>query len=177
MSQINSKSKKITLTAVFIATGILFPILFHMLSLGKAMLPMFWPVVVAGFILPIGYGCIVAIMTPLLSMLITGMPPVSPPVMQMMILELNAIVLVIGALTQWTTWGVLPIIATSLLASRLALFLGSPLLAWAFGLPKEWLFWSRLLESLPGILSMLVFIPFFIRRISHFPVLKGRLHS
>ena len=174
MSRIYSKSKKITLTAVFIATGILFPILFHMLSLGKAMLPMFWPVVVAGFILPIGYGCIVATITPMLSMLLTGMPPLSPPVMQMMILELNAIILVIGILAKWTNWGVLPIIAASLLVSRLALFLGSPLLAWAFGLPKEWLFWSRLIESLPGILSMLVIIPFFIRRIAHLPVLRGR---
>lgn len=70
------KTNKIVLTAFFIALGIVIPfITAHGFSLpGTLLLPMHIPVLVGGFILGPLYGLILGALTPLVSMLITGMP-------------------------------------------------------------------------------------------------------
>lgn len=69
-------SKQITLTALFITMGVIFPILFHQVALsGRIFLPMHIPVFLAGiFVGPVG-GLIVGLVCPGLSFLLTGMPP------------------------------------------------------------------------------------------------------
>ena len=72
----NPKVRRLTLTALLIAMGVLLPMVFHMVSFGGPMfLPMHIPVLVAGFLLPWQYSALVGIATPLLSSFITGMPP------------------------------------------------------------------------------------------------------
>jgi niacin transporter len=70
--------KKMVLTALFIAIGIILPLAFHSLPYGlggRAILPMHIPVLLAGLICGAPFGLIAGIATPLLSHLITGMPP------------------------------------------------------------------------------------------------------
>jgi len=81
--------KDIIFAATFSALAITMPVLFHLLSLGHTFLPMFLPVAMAGFILPLRLSITVAVITPLISSVLTGMPPlIMPPIGIVMILEL-----------------------------------------------------------------------------------------
>ncbi|GBG95913.1 ECF transporter S component [Lactococcus termiticola] len=72
-----TNTKKITITAIFIAIGIVLPIAFHALpDGGQAFLPMHIPVLMCGLIVSPLYGFLAGVLTPLLSSLLTGMPPV-----------------------------------------------------------------------------------------------------
>lgn len=70
---------KITTGALFLAMGILFPLLFHTVAKAGAILcPMHIPVMLCGFICGPITGAAVGALTPLLSSFFTGMPPVYP---------------------------------------------------------------------------------------------------
>ncbi len=157
------RTKYITLSAPFIAMGILFPMLFHGVGLGPMFLPMFWPVVISAFFLPIPYIVAVGILTPLLSSFITGMPP--PPILYKMIFELGILSVVLGCLYKWTRYGVFWLILSGLIIAIFAGFVGSVIIAPLFGLPPEFYAAASLLKSIPGILSMLVFLPIILKRI------------
>lgn len=74
-----TKTKKLIVAALFLALGILFPSLFHMSGLpGAVFLPMHIPVLLCGFILGEKYGALVGFITPFLSSVLTGMPPIYP---------------------------------------------------------------------------------------------------
>jgi len=126
-----------TLSAMFIALGVLLPIVFHSIGLGSIFLPMFWPVAIAVFFLPTTFAALVGILTPLMSFLFTGMPPISPPILYLMIVELLALSLVTSVLYTGTRWGIfLPLLA-GLLCSRIILFFMVIPLASILGLPSK----------------------------------------
>lgn len=67
------------LSALFIALGIILPMAFHSLGMaGSIFLPMHIPVLLCGFICGWRYGILAGIITPLLSSIFTGMPPLYP---------------------------------------------------------------------------------------------------
>ena len=71
-----SSIKKMVLTALFIALGIVLPMAFHSIpNAGSIFLPMHIPVLICGLVCGFPYGLICGIGTPLLSSLLTGMPP------------------------------------------------------------------------------------------------------
>jgi hypothetical protein len=73
------------------ALGLLLPIGFHALGWGgQVFLPMHLPVVVAGFLVSPGTAVTLGSVVPLLSSVLTGMPPLAPPVAPLMALELAA---------------------------------------------------------------------------------------
>jgi hypothetical protein len=157
------RTKYITLSAPFIAMGILFPLLFHSVGLGAMFLPMFWPVVICAFYLPIHYAVAVGILTPLLSSFLTGMPP--PPILYKMIFELGVLSFVIALLYKKTRYGFFWLILLGLLIVMIGGFVGSIAIAPVFGLPPEFYAAATLFHSLPGFLSMLVLLPIILKRI------------
>jgi ubiquinone/menaquinone biosynthesis C-methylase UbiE/predicted membrane protein len=69
---------KMTRAAMMIALGVLLPMAFHAIpNAGGIFLPMHLPVLLAGFLCGPFYGALVGVVTPLLSSLWTGMPPVA----------------------------------------------------------------------------------------------------
>ena len=76
----NSKTKRLVMTALFIALGTIVPQAFHMLGLGpsQVFLPMHLPVMICGSLLGPIAGLICGLITPLLSSVLTGMPPLMP---------------------------------------------------------------------------------------------------
>jgi len=73
-----TNSKKIVLSAMFISIGVILPICFHSIpGAGGVLLPMHIPVLMCGLLLGAPYGLICGILTPLLSSLLTGMPPMA----------------------------------------------------------------------------------------------------
>ncbi|MEW6756351.1 MAG: hypothetical protein AB1505_36070, partial [Candidatus Latescibacterota bacterium] len=70
--------REVTWSAVFAALGMGVPVLFHALGLGPTFLPMLLPVLAAGLSLRPLAAALVGLVTPLLSGLLTGMPPLVP---------------------------------------------------------------------------------------------------
>lgn len=72
--------KKLTLSAFFLALGLVLPLAFHSFGPGAGgiFLPMHIPVLLCGFLCGSSYGMLVGLITPLLSSVLTGMPPLMP---------------------------------------------------------------------------------------------------
>ena len=68
----SDRSRHIVLSALFITLGLVLPMLFHGLGLGRFFLPMFWPVAASGFFLTAPFCLAVGILTPWVSFLLTG---------------------------------------------------------------------------------------------------------
>ena len=79
--------KKMVITALFIAIGIVLPIAFHTIpNAGRIFLPMHIPILLCGILIGLPYGLICGIITPILSSIFTGMPPAA--ILPAMTLEL-----------------------------------------------------------------------------------------
>ncbi len=143
--------------AFFIAMGVLFPIIFHALSLGPVFLPMFIPILLAGFLLPLPVAISVGILTPLTSALLTQMPPMI--IIPLMTLE--AVILTGGPHLFYTRWGYSVFTATllTLLADRAALFLMIFFLSPILNLPQGMTATTVVLQGMPGVLLLLIVIP------------------
>lgn len=70
-----SSSKRITLCAVCIALCYVLPIAFHSVGLGGALSPMHIPVLLCGIVCGGGAGLLCGLIGPVLSSLLSGMPP------------------------------------------------------------------------------------------------------
>ncbi|MDZ7371755.1 MAG: ECF transporter S component [candidate division KSB1 bacterium] len=153
-----SQTRLLTLSAMFTALGVLFPMLFHAIGLGAVFLPMFWPIAAAAFFLPLRETAIVALAAPVLSWLLTGMPPASPPILQVMVFELETLACTTALLyrKQFGQWISL---AAGLFLSRLTLFLFILILAPLFGLPQKVFSIGWTLRGVPGLAAMLLIIP------------------
>lgn len=90
---------------MFLALAVLVPMLFHAAGgplVGKMLLPMHLPVLIAGLTLLPGTAAAVGFLAPLVSALLTGMPPWAPPVAVLMAPELAALGVTSSWLYRWT---------------------------------------------------------------------------
>jgi len=154
--------RDMTLGALFMALGVLLPMFFHAVGLGKAFLPMHFPVLLAGFFCGPVVGLLVGGLTPLLSGLLTGMPPFMPPVAQMMVFELATYGLLTGWLYRSLRLGVVPSLLVAIAGGRFVYGLLGYTLLPLIGLNQVPL-WAPLLwavgESLPGVILQVVGVP------------------
>ena len=76
----SNQVKQLTLSAFFLALGLVLPFAFHSFGpqAGTVFLPMHIPVLLCGFVCGPAYGALVGMLTPLLSSALTGMPPLMP---------------------------------------------------------------------------------------------------
>ena len=73
------QTKKLVLSAFFMALGIVLPFLTGQIQqIGNMLLPMHIPVLLCGFICGWPYGLVVGLVTPLLRSAMFGMPPIMP---------------------------------------------------------------------------------------------------
>lgn len=80
----NIKLRRMLLAAMFLALGLLLPLLIgHMIPMGWTLLPMHIPVLLCGFICGPFWGLAVGVITPLLNSTITGMPALFPSAVAM----------------------------------------------------------------------------------------------
>lgn len=168
------RTQQLTLSAMFVALGVLFPMLFHGVGLGSIFLPLYWPVAVAAFFLDVPLTIAVALLAPLLSSLVTGMPPVSPPVLQVIMLEL----FVLGGVTilcySKTRWGLIWPLLAGLMLSRIVLFFVIIAMAPLLNLPPKAFSMTILIQGTPGIIAILILAPIIVNRIKHEPIFLSR---
>jgi hypothetical protein len=156
------RTRNLTWGALFIALGILLPMLFHGAGLGRVFLPMHIPVLLAGFFAGWPTGLLVGMVTPMLSALLTGMPPLMPPTAQMMVWELGAYGMLAGLAYRRWRLGVYPSLLLAMVGGRLVYgLLGFALLP-LLGLtriPVLFPLTAGLITGLPGLAVQLVVVP------------------
>ncbi|MBS6340005.1 MAG: ECF transporter S component [Eubacterium limosum] len=74
----HSQTKNLVGTALCIALGLILPQVFHLIGAGPVFLPMHIPVLLCGLCFGWPFGLICGVVTPLLSSVMTGMPPLFP---------------------------------------------------------------------------------------------------
>jgi len=164
--------RRLVFSALFIAFGLVVPQAFHALGMGGSIfLPMHIPVLIGGLVMGPVPGLIVGAAAPLLSSVLTGMPPLNSPIVFLMTLELAAYGLVAGGLMRWRGNLMLSLVG-AMLAGRVVLGLGVALVRLFLpfpGTPVAYVLGS-LVSGLPGLAIQLVLVPLVSRVLLQTPV-------
>lgn len=150
-----TKSKSIIMTGFFTAIGIVLPIVFHYADIGKNLLPMQFPVLLSGFFLTPPYAVTVGVITPVLSALLTGMPPMFPNMLCLCV-EFGAYGLFLSIFKR---------IKSKYLRLVLSLLLGKTvLLVFAFSNAALAAFtYAQLINGLAGMLWQILIVPVIVK--------------
>lgn len=155
-------TKQMVLSGVFIAIGLVLPMVFHAIGGGGAVfLPMHIPVIIGGFFLSIPYALLVGVLTPVLSSLLTGMPPAFPT-LPFMIFELATYGIMVSLLYRKYKMNVYISLVASMVCGRIMAGAVVWVLATFFAakLPSPIIFISGAVTTgIPGIIIQLIFIP------------------
>ena len=164
-----NNTRKLVLTAMFIAIGVVLPQAFHMIpNAGSIILPMHIPVLVSGFVLGPLYGLICGILTPALSHLIFGMPPA--PVLPSMLCELACYGLMSGLLyrilkIENDLLKIYVVLILSMLCGRIFYGILNALIFRAGSYSFAAWTSAAFVTALPGIVIQLILIPILISRL------------
>ena len=156
-------TKKLVLSGLFVALGVILPILCHGIpNAGSVLLPMHIPVLLCGLICGWQYGLACGLLAPLLSSLITGMPPMA--ILPSMLCELAVYGLLAGLFFQFIHTGKS---LANVYISLIGAMLGGRIV---YGVINALIFrageyslavWATasFVTALPGIIIQLVLIP------------------
>lgn len=171
------QTKKLVLSAFFLALGIVLPFLTGQIQqIGNMLLPMHIPVLLCGFICGWQYGLVVGLITPLLRSALFGMPPFMPTAAAMAV-ELAVYGLVTGLLYRKLPKKT-PYLYVSLLcamaAGRAAWgIVGIVLYGMAgSGFSAQIFLAGALLNAIPGIILQIVLIPVIMMALTRAGVLR-----
>ncbi len=158
------KPRDIAYCAVFGAAAMLLPVIFHVFHLGSIFMPMYLPIVTLAFFVGPIPSALTALLLPLISGAITGMPPFYPPVAFIMSIELSIMCAMIGLLRRiFPKANELLILIPVLLLGR-AIGVGLVyLMALFMKLPAKFVAAASLLSGWPGIILMIVAIPAIVK--------------
>lgn len=151
------KLRDLILAGMFMAIGVILPMSFHVFGgVGPKLLPMQFPVLLAGFFLCPQYAVAVGLLTPVISSFTTGMPPLFP-VMPCLMVELASYALFLSVLK----------INNKYLKLLAALVLGKVvLLAFALSNPAFWGFaTAQLTNGLWGMAWQIALVPIMVKAI------------
>ena len=161
----NTNFKKLILSALFLAIGMVLPLLTAQIKeIGDSLLPMHLPVLLCGLICGPWYGGSVGLVLPFLRSFFFGMPPIYPNAVWMA-LELAAYGLVIGLMysrcKKFSNWYLYISLIIAQLAGRVvwgiakAVLLGVGENAFTFAA----FITGGFVDALPGIILQLILIP------------------
>ena len=166
MNLANSRMAK---GALFIALGVLLPQLFHLIGFGgPVFLPMHIPVLLAGLLVCPIAGLYVGLITPVLSYFLTGMPPLSPPILPIMFFELATYGLVAGILYRKLKLNIFVSLIGAMISGRITygLVLIIMLNIFALQLPPGLTLKAAIITGMPGMLTQLIFIPILVKSLA-----------
>lgn len=158
-------TKKLTLSAMFIALGLVLPFLTGQIpQFGNMMLPMHIPVFLCGLICGWKYGAVVGFILPLMRSMIFGMPKLFPSACSMAF-ELATYGLVAGLLYGISHWQCIRALYRSIIiamvAGRAVWGIVQIILLGASGGHFTWQMFmaGAFLNAIPGIIIQLTLIP------------------
>lgn len=162
MARIKS-TQKLVFTALCLALGLLLPTVFHMFGSGTQFLPMHLPVLLCGFLCGWPWGAVCGFITPLLSSLLTQMPPLFPTVPAMM-LELCTYGALTGLFYRKLQLNVYISLLLSMLGGRLVSGLANAVFMGVSGIPYgvETFVTASFVTAIPGIIIQIILIPILV---------------
>ncbi len=158
-----SNIRRIIYDGVLIAVGIVFALLVHEiggLKLGQILLPMHYSVILAGLLLGPWDGFAVGILTPLLSGVLVGMPPLMPPIAIFMAFEMATYGIIVGYLNKRKVNIYINLII-AMLAGRIIYSLSYYIIGYMVGIHLRPLLAIAIsfLSGIIGVILQLVIIP------------------
>jgi hypothetical protein len=164
----NLKTKELITGGLLLAVGILLPMVFHSMNImGKVFLPMHIPVLIGGFLLSPYLALILGIVTPLLSSVLTGMPPMYPMGI-IMAFELGTYGLAVSLCMRKFKLPIIISLITSMAVGRIVAGITVFMLASLFGLKMNPIAFIQgaVVTGLPGIAIQIIIIPTLIYSLS-----------
>ena len=157
-----SMIKRMVLSALCVALCVVLPIAFHVIpNAGSALLPMHIPVLLCGLVCGWQYGLMCGVLGPLVSSILTGMPPAA--VLPAMIVECGVYGCVAGLMmeyihTGWLSADLYISLPAAMLVGRVVCGIANALI---FAPDTSLAAWATasFVTALPGIMVQLVFIP------------------
>lgn len=158
-------TKRMVYGGVLVALGVILPQLFHIFGpqAGQVFLPMHIPVLLAGILVGPYWGLAVALIAPILSSVITGMPAV--PMLYFMLFELVTYAVVAGILSDKKANIYLNLAVTLIcgrIANGLAMVIAVNVFKLSFPFANTAAFFGGVAKGLPGIVIQLVLIPLIV---------------
>lgn len=150
---------EVLIGGLFLALALALPVAFHLVGLGSAFLPMFFPIMLAGYLLPLRISLVVGLASPLISALLTGMPPFYPPIVFIMMTEGVVLAALPYLLYQKLRMNLWLSLALTIIGDRLVLLLSIIIISKWLKLPGVVLGLSSLIKGLPGIILIFLTIP------------------
>ena len=157
-----SHIKRITFTAVCLALCVVLPLALHMIpNAGSVISPMHIPVLLCGLICGWPYGLICGLIGPLLSSVITGMPPAA--MLPSMMVECGTYGFVTGLMMRYVRTGrptadLYISMITAMIMGRTVAGLAKALIFTPGAAPFAWVTTS-LVAGIPGIVIQLIVMP------------------
>lgn len=159
-----SKVKQICVCAICIALCYVLPVAFHAIGLGGVLSPMHIPVLLCGLVCGGGWGALCGLLGPVLSSLLSGMPPMM--MLTRMIPELCIYGLAAGLAMRLVRTGkvaadVYISLAIAMLLGRVAGGIASVIFYTVTTGTYSFAMWatSYFVESVPGIVAHLALVP------------------
>ena len=168
-------TKKIAVSGVLAALGLILAQIFHIFSLsGAIFLPLHVPALLCGLICGWGFGGAVGVLTVALASFTTGMPPVYP-VGVLMAVELAAYGAAAGLLRKKVN--VYIALIAAMLAGRIVYGIASPIVLGLDGRDFEFVGFltGSFVTALPGIIIQIALIPPIVIALRKSGVLRGLL--
>lgn len=158
-----SHTKNLVLTAFCIALCIVLPMAFHAIGAGATFLPMHIPVLLCGLLCGWPFGAACGLIGPLLSSLLTGMPPTFPTLPAMM-LELCAYGVLTGLFYRKLRGNLYLSLIGAMLGGRAVSGIANAVLLGIAGKPYGFTVFltSAFVTALPGIVIQLVAVPLLV---------------
>lgn len=161
--------KQTALIILTVATAVLLPQIFHFLgkiigadaSFAQAFLPMYLPIMIASFLLPLPSAVIIAILSPLVSYFLSGMPNIF--MLPYLTIELVSLAFVLGVLRYKKIPTVIKIIIAQI-ASRTVKIIFVAVAFYAFGIKNISIqtIISVTISGLYGVALQIIFVPLFL---------------
>lgn len=158
---VSTAVRKIVYSGLLTALGVILPQAFHVFgqNAGMVFLPIQIPILMAGILTGPYYGGAVGVLVPVLSALITGMPPV--PKVYFMLFELAAYGLSVGLLLR--RWNVYISLIGAMIAGRVcygaALAFGVYVLGFTAPFAGTAAFTAGIVTGIPGMAIQIIIIP------------------
>lgn len=172
------RTRKLVFTALCIAIGLLLPKFINLIPIaypGAVLLPMHIPVLLCGFICGFSYGVFCGLTLPLLSFVLTGMPPIFPTGISMSF-ELAAYGALTAVMYRLTKGKIYVSLVVAMIGGRIVLGLVNVILFkftdQAYGITL--FITGAFITALPGIIIQLIIIPIMIRALEKAKVLQVR---
>lgn len=159
-----TSTRKLTLSALFLALGLVLPLITGQIpQIGKMLLPMHIPVLLCGLLCGWPFGAACGLIGPLLSSLLTGMPPAFPTLPAMM-LELCAYGVLTGLFYRKLRGNLYLSLIGAMLGGRAVSGIANAVLLGIAGKPYGFTVFltSAFVTALPGIVIQLVAVPLLV---------------